>query len=243
MKNLLTVIALGILALLVVIILFTSDANAPTETATSTLPQQTNLSTDVEDGVYDINPDESTLRWTARKTLVPGYEDTGTIGVASGSGTVNSGMIASGIVYFDMETIAAEQTSHAQFGVDRLTNHLRSEDFFAVATYPTSTLTITTVESISTTTSEIDYEITADLTIKEQTNQITFPVEMGMSEDALVVRGNTTIDRTRWGIRYGSDSFFDNLGNNVIGDEVDISLMLTADQATSTNGAQTNTIN
>lgn len=239
MKNPLTIAALGVLALLVAVILFTSDANAPTDTATSTSPQQTSLSTDVADGMYEVDPDESTLRWTARKTLVSGYEDTGTIGIASGDGTVSSGVIASGTVSFNMESIAAEQTSHTQFGVDRLTDHLRSEDFFAVATYPTSTLTVTAVEPISTTTNEIDYEVTADLTIKGQTNQITFPVEVGMNEDVLVIRGNTTIDRTRWGIRYGSDSFFDNLGNNVIGDEVDISLMLTADQVTSVNGEQT----
>lgn len=236
MKNPLTIVALGILALLVAVILFTSDANAPTETATSTSPQQTSLSTDVEDGAYEINPNKSTLRWTARKTLVSGYEDTGIIGIVSGNGTVSSGVIASGTVTFDMETITAGQTSNTQLGVDQLTNHLRSEDFFAVTAYPTSTLTVTAVEPISTTTSEVDYEVTANLTIKEQTNQITFPVEVGMNEDILVIRGNTTIDRTRWGIRYGSDSFFDNLGNNVIGDEVDISLMLTADWVTSVNG-------
>jgi len=50
-----------------------------------------------------------------------------------------------------------------------------------------------------------------------------------MSElGALVVEENTEIDRSRWNIRYGSESFFDDLGDNLIANEVEIEIDLVA---------------
>jgi hypothetical protein len=63
-----------------------------------------------------------------------------------------------------------------------------------------------------------------------------------MQGDSLVVRADTEIDRSRWNIRYGSPSFFNDLGDNAIGDMVDISIDLTAEMST-TDTATTSTTN
>ena len=121
-------------------------------------------------------------------------------------------------------------------GTQQLAGHLRSEDFFAVDQYPTSTLDTTSITPA--TSSSSTYNVTADLTMKGTTNQVSFPATIGMQENQLIVRANTEIDRSRWSIRYGSPSFFNDLGDNVIGDMVDISVDLVAD-AESANSAAT----
>jgi len=40
-----------------------------------------------------------------------------------------------------------------------------------------------------------------------------------------------TIDRTQWGVNYGSKSVFDNLGDKFINDEVGITITLKAGKA------------
>ncbi len=233
-KSAVTIIGILLLVGVGVFLFGGNDANAPTNPDSDVQSAQTELSSDIEDGNYVIQAEESSVRWTARKSLVNGYEDTGTIPVASSSINVQDGEIATATVEFDMTGIAVQQTSNTSAGVDQLTEHLQSQDFFAVEEHPTSTLTVLSTEPIASTTAETDHTVTANLTLKGQTNEVTFPAEIGTQENTLIVRGNMTIDRTRWGIRYGSDSFFDNLGDNVIADTVDIAVNLQAPQRSTT---------
>ena len=66
------------------------------------------------------------------------------------------------------------------------------------------------------------YAITADLTIKDVTAPVTFD---------LTVKGNNAstkfmINRTKYGIKYGSGSFFENLGDKAINDEFELTVNL-----------------
>jgi polyisoprenoid-binding protein YceI len=63
-----------------------------------------------------------------------------------------------------------------------------------------------------------DFDVKADITIKDITKAIAFTV---------TINGNTAtsdikIDRTEFNIRYGSGSFFDGLGDNMIYDEFNL---------------------
>ena len=89
--------------------------------------------------------------------------------------------------------------------------HLKSDDFFGVETYPTATLEIVS------STRFVDGRATvqANATIKGHTERVSFDVvNNGDAFDAEVV-----LDRSKFDVRYGSDSFFDNLGDNVILDD------------------------
>ena len=69
-----------------------------------------------------------------------------------------------------------------------------------------------------TATGKNSYAVTGNLTIKGTTHPITFNVSVYGSK----ATANLKIDRSKYNVRYGSTSFFDNLKDNVIYDEFDI---------------------
>jgi polyisoprenoid-binding protein YceI len=95
---------------------------------------------------------------------------------------------------------------------------LKSEDFFGTEKFSTSTLDFKTITAKA----KGVYAVTADLTIKGKTSPVAFD---------LAVTGNTAatkfnVDRTKYDIKYGSGSFFDNLGDKAISDEFELAVAL-----------------
>ena len=117
-----------------------------------------------------------------------------------------------------MNSISASSTG-AGAGQDKLTTHLKSPDFFDVEKYSTSTLKI---KSIKLTTVENQALVVADLTMKDLTNEISFLANIKQENDTFNITGSTKIDRTLWNVQFGSDKFFQNLGDKAISDEVNI---------------------
>jgi polyisoprenoid-binding protein YceI len=87
---------------------------------------------------------------------------------------------------------------------DKRDAHLRSADFFDAETYPTMTIKSTSVNRRG----NGSYQVTADVTIKDQTHPVTFDVELdtpitdpwGMTRAAANVKGS--LDRTKWGLTW-----------------------------------------
>ncbi|MEZ4752390.1 MAG: YceI family protein [Bdellovibrionota bacterium] len=100
----------------------------------------------------------------------------------------------------------------------RLTNHLRSEDFFNVDKHKIAKLKLTSLESSGKGT----YKATGDLTIKG----ITKPVKFNMTEKGKLYEGEMTFDRTHYDIKYRSGSFIKNLGDKLIKDDVHLKFKL-----------------
>ena len=80
----------------------------------------------------------------------------------------------------------------------KLTNHLKSPDFFGVKTNPTSKFVTTKVEKDGS-----GYRVTGDLTLLGKTKSITFPAQISIAAGTLNVTSKFTIDRTQWGMTYG----------------------------------------
>jgi polyisoprenoid-binding protein YceI len=101
----------------------------------------------------------------------------------------------------------------------KLIGHLKSDDFFSVATFPTAELVITKVDGNT---------FSGKLTIKGITNPVSFMATSQKDGANTVYKGTLTIDRSKYNVRYGSKSFFDNLGDKVIYDEftLDFSLVV-----------------
>lgn len=173
-------------------------------------------------GEYEIDSTNSKLIWSAKKPLLTNYVDSGTISIAGNGFTLTDGKLTGGSVVIDMNTINAEITGKKD-GMDRLTKHLKSADFFNVEKYPTAKFTITETEQIDGTT----VSITGDLTIKEITHPITFSAKIGMMGEVVKASADLTLDRTLWDIRYGSGKFFQNLGDKVIDDTFTLKLDIT----------------
>lgn len=160
----------------------------------------------------EINVAESTIEWTGKKVL---GSHNGTINLEKGYLEMNNGQLTGGMFVVDMTSITVTDLEGEMKG--KLEGHLKSDDFFGIANHPKSTLQITNVEK----TAE-GYNITGDLTIKDTTESISFPL---MMKDGYAI-ANLTIDRTKYGVRYGSGSFFDNLGDNTISDNFELSVKL-----------------
>lgn len=170
------------------------------------------------DGSYALDTEESSIAWTGSKTLILNYEDNGTLAFSSGSVVVSNGHITSGDFTIDMTSFSVSSTGRGS-GNDTLENHLKSDDFFAVETYPTATVALRGV---------VNGVATADVTIKGITKTISFPATITQEGNDLSGSATLTLDRTLWDVRYGSDTFFDNLGDNVIDDKVKVVLSLRA---------------
>ncbi|MEX0996080.1 MAG: YceI family protein [Flavobacteriaceae bacterium] len=155
---------------------------------------------------------ESTITWKAKKITGSHY---GSIKLLEGSMVLEGDQIKSGKFIIDMTSIVVEDLKGDSKG--KLERHLKSDDFFGVANHPTSTLIIKSGNK----TSE-GYYINGDITIKGTTEPISFLLKMNGN----TATANLKIDRTKFNVRYGSGSFFDNLGDNTIYDDFELDVTL-----------------
>ena len=171
-------------------------------------------------GSQKVDAAKSSVKWLGKKVT---GQHTGTISVKEGSLDVANGKVTGGKVVIDMQSIVDTDLTDAAFNA-KLVGHLKSDDFFAVATYPTSELVITKVES-----NGANQTFSGNLTIKGITNPVSFTATSSKDGASTVYKGVLTIDRSKYNVKYGSKSFFDNLGDKVIYDEftLDFSLVVT----------------
>ena len=73
-----------------------------------------------------------------------------------------------------------------------------------------------------------DYKISGDLTIKGVTNPIEFDSKVSQNGDKLTAEGIMTINRAKFGVKYGSSSFFEGLGDKVIYDDFTLTFSIVA---------------
>ena len=127
---------------------------------------------------------------------------------------METGNITGGEVVFDMTSITAVSTGMGD-GQDRLSTHLKSDDFFAVETNPEAKFMVKSAEK----TGDNTFNLIGDLTIKGITNETVIPVVVSEADEGVQISGSATIDRSAYEVKFGSDKFFENLGDNVINDE------------------------
>ena len=87
--------------------------------------------------------------------------------------------------------------------IGRLTNHLKSPDFFAAREFPKATFESTKIEPVSGKRGE--YNVTGDLTIRDVTKPITIPAKVTVNERGLVLTSKFEIKRSEYGITFGPD--------------------------------------
>ena len=157
------------------------------------------------------NVQETQLTWLGEKVT---GEHTGNIVLKSGKLEMSGKNLKSGTFEIDMTSITCTDIEDKEYNA-KLVGHLKSDDFFGVDKHPVAKLEITKPVSFESGSAEVS----GNLTIKEKTHPITFRVTMQETENGLRFYANITIDRTKYDVRYGSGSFFDNLGDKTIYDE------------------------
>ncbi len=178
--------------------------------------------------VYKIDTGASTLYWEGSKVV--GAHD-GTVDIKRGEGYVYEGQPLAGTVVIDMTRMVVLDIENPATNA-RLRTHLESDDFFSVEDHPTATLDMVRIEPREADDlTEPNYTVFANLTIKDVTHGIVFPARIQLAEDQITASADFDIDRTRWGIRYGSGRFFENLGDNMINDLFNIRFEVVGRQA------------
>ncbi|MDD2986899.1 YceI family protein [Flavobacterium sp.] len=161
-----------------------------------------------------INIEKSTIKWVGKK--VTGQHD-GTINFSSGTLVFEGDKLKGGSFEVDMTSILVKDLEAGK-GKEKLEGHLKSADFFGVDKFNTATLEF---KSIGAKGSDI-YAVTADLTIKGITEPVKFDIALGAGS----ARTSLKINRTKYDIKYGSGSFFDNLGDKAIDDDFELNIIL-----------------
>lgn len=175
------------------------------------------------DGAYKVDVEKSYIKWTGKKVT---GEHFGKLKLSSGSVNIKEGNITpeSNFVV-DMTTITVEDIPADQSMNKKLKGHLESPDFFNTSGHPETTFKVT---SISKGDKEGMINVTGDLVIKGISNSITFPAHIMNHDGKIHAMADIVFDRTKYDIKYKSGSFFDDLGDKTIHDEVYLELHLYA---------------
>lgn len=170
---------------------------------------------------YKVDTSASQIMWEGAK---PTGKHHGTIMLSSGILHMNEGEIEAGNFVIDMNTINDEDLT----GDDKasLEAHLKGTvegkegDFFNVSEYPNAKFEMTGIDN---------NVVKGNLTIKDKTNAVEFPATITMEGEKMMLKSETfEIDRTKWGVNYGSKSIFPNLGDKFVNDAIKITVSLVA---------------
>lgn len=175
------------------------------------------VATSAQAQTYKVNADNAIVKWNGKKVT---GEHHGKIKLQEGSFTVENNRLTTGNFVIDMSSITNEDIEDEEYKT-KLVTHLKSDDFFGVETYPTAKLKITGstpfINNVAT--------VNGQLTIKEDTH----PVEFEVTKNESTYSTKLTIDRSKYNVRYGSKSFFNDLGDKMIYDDFDLNISVTVD--------------
>ena len=166
------------------------------------------------DATYNIVQDESSLMWTGREVSTSSHY--GTINFTSGQFEIADGLISQGEFLVDMTSITVQDLTGGS--KERLEGHLRSDDFFSVESFPTAHLYISSSEVIS----NGKWMVNGFLTIKDISHPVLF--EMVNTEDGW--NANLVFDRSKYNVKFRSGTFFENLGDKLIYDDIELKINL-----------------
>ena len=157
----------------------------------------------------------SSIKWTGKEITTKTHF--GSIKFKEGKISMKGEKIISGSFIVDMTSIDCEDLSGKS--KNYLESHLKSEDFFGVEDYPKASLSIKNSELKS----EGNYVVEGDITIKG----ITQPISFNMSIQNKEGKAKLIFNRAKHNVTYRSGNFFQNLGDKLIYDDIEIEAQLT----------------
>ncbi|NCN27040.1 YceI family protein [bacterium] len=194
-----------------------------------------------------IDPSKSMATWYGEKITGFHYGD---IKLSSGELEVKNGALVGGSFEVDMTSMSCGDCDPKS--AEKLVGHLKSDDFFSADKFKNSTLKIKKVTAWN----EVDKKkqaelmktleaankrdfskvkvakpthlISADLSIKGKTHPQDIVANVEVNGAAVNASGQMVVDRTKFDVRYGSNKFFDNLGNKAISDSFEVAVKLQA---------------
>jgi polyisoprenoid-binding protein YceI len=144
----------------------------------------------------------STVGWVGTKT---GGQHNGTFGISNGFLTVADGNVTGGAFDIDVTSLSVLDLTGEDKG--KLEGHLKSADFFLVDSFPTAKFEITNVAAFDSATQSsklpgATHTISGNLTLRGQTNNVSFPAIVNIEGNKVTAVADFNIDRTNWGLVY-----------------------------------------
>ena len=175
---------------------------------------------------FTVDTTTSKIRFTGNGV---GKNHPGTFRLSGGTVAVSDDKISGGQFSININSLDLEEKG--DMFQNKLHPHLLSGDFFDAAKFGTAKFEITKVEpytangSDSSVVDGANFSVSGNLTLKEDTKNITFPAKIDLDGNTLKAKGNFNIDRTQWRMNYGNDK---TLGDKFISETVNIELDLEA---------------
>lgn len=175
---------------------------------------------------FAVDTTVSKIRFTGNGV---GKNHPGIFTVSSGTVAVSNDQITGGSFTINIASMKMEE--EGDMFQNKLRGHLLSGDFFDAAKFGTAKFEITNVvpyvknDKDSSVVEGANFAVSGNLTLKEDSKNITFPARIDLDGNTLKAKGNFNIDRTQWRMNYGNDK---TLGDKFISETVNIELDLQA---------------
>lgn len=177
---------------------------------------------------FKIDTENSVIEWAGFK---PGEKHMGVLHLESGIVKVKEDKI-SGTFLIDMNSLTVTDLKPGN-GKEDLEGHLKGtakakeDHFFNVAKYPKASFDVTGISQ-----KDGKQIMEGNLTIRGVKKNIAFPFSYNVQGNAMELTTEPfTINRTDWGVNYGSKSIFNDLGDKFINDDIELKISLKANKA------------
>jgi len=201
------------------------ELKLPLEGKSIGIPDDPEILLSLENGSYRVNTEQSTIMWWGRNSNTTHY---GKVRIAEGELTVSDANITGDII-IDMDSISNINLEGNELQ-PVLISHLKSDDFFLTRLFPKAEFTITHAKPVEKPYLSIpNYHVSGSLKIRGVSAEQDFMATIARTpEKGLTAEAHFDIDRTRWGVIYGSARFFEHLGMHLVYDVISFQVRLIA---------------
>lgn len=177
--------------------------------------EEVKVATKIAD-LNNVDTNTSVLTWKGTK---PTGAHNGNVMIKDGDLLVEGGKVTGGEFVIDMTSIKVLDIPADNEGNGKLVGHLTSADFFDVAKYPASKFVITNVEDKGD-----KVHVTGNLTLKDVTKSITIPATVATEGGVTTFASEKfMVNRADFNVKYGSKTFFGDLKDKFIDDNMELS--------------------
>ena len=182
---------------------------------TTTKKEEKKSDVAVQDTALSFNLENSNIKWIGRELTSKTHY--GSLKLTQADLVIVDSKITSGEFTVDMTSLSVEDLEGKS--KERLEGHLSSDDFFSIEKFQTASLKILDSNSLE----NGSFNVNGELTIKDITHPIEFTItKIGDNN----YNANLNFDRSKYDVKFRSGTFFENLGDKLILDDIDLDVNL-----------------
>ena len=176
------------------------------------------------EGTRKLDLAGSKVRWLGRNLLNSHH---GEVGLVAGHVDCTGDGLAGGELELDMTRLGCDDLAGSDLH-DVLIDHLKSDDFFDVENHPRAVYKIRQARWLpGAPRGAPNLQVEGELTLRGTTAPLAATLTAGVDEDGGTgAQGHLKLDRTVWGVAYGSGRLFKRVGRHLVNDEIELDLRL-----------------